>query len=285
MSSGPEPASGLNVPRMPEFTAATMRDGLIELVRDVGQQLLSWRTSGGAQGEWHGTQFHAKADRWAHRELCLGLETLEPGIPVVSEEDTTPDPRPGGDRYWLIDPIDGTASYAGGFDGFVTQVALMAKEIPVLAVVYAPVYQDLFVATQGRGSMLNGSRLPLQSSTALTLIDNYPSPRGIAADLYREMSFSRYLECGSIGLKICRVAEGRADVFLKDVLVRDWDLAAPQLILEEAGGCLVGASGQRITYGVPRTHRGLVAGSNRDRVRKVVSWHEAHRSDETKKGG
>jgi len=260
---------------MSPSAVATMRDGLIELVRDVGRQLLSWRTSGGVQGEWHGTQFHAKADQWAHRGLCLGLKVLEPAIPVVSEEDATEDPRPGADRYWLIDPIDGTASYAGGFDGFVTQVALMEHQVPILAVVYAPVYQDLFVAMKGSGATLNGARLPLGRSTELTLIDNYPTPRGIAADLYREMSFSRYLECGSIGLKICRVAEGVADVFLKDVLVRDWDLAAPHLILHEAGGCLVDGAGAEITYGASRRHVGLVAVRDAALAGRLVRWSQA----------
>jgi 3'(2'), 5'-bisphosphate nucleotidase len=275
MSSGPEPGSGLNAPGTPAFAAATMRDGLAELVRHVGQQLLSWRTVGGVQGEWHGTQFHAKADQWAHREICLGLERLAPAIPIVSEEDTARESWRGADLYWLIDPIDGTASYAGGFDGFVTQVALMERENPVLAAVFAPVYQELFLATKGSGSTLNGVRLPLHSSRGLTLIDNDPTPQGIAADLYREMSFSRYVECGSIGLKICRVADGTADVFFKAVAVRDWDVAAPQLILQEAHGCLVDGSGADITYGASRQHIGIIAARDAALVGHLVNWKQA----------
>ena len=151
----------------------------------------------------------------------------------------------------------------------------MEQESPVLAVVFAPHYQDLFVAVKGDGAYRNGTRLPMASSSSLTLIDNYSTPRGVAADLYNELSFRRYVECGSIGLKICRVAEGTADVLLKPGQVRDWDLAAPHLILQEAGGCLLDGQGQDIKYGALRKHEGLIAAGEGAMARRVASWHHA----------
>ena len=253
----------------------TVMDSVVELVREVGRSLRSWRTSGGVEGAWDGTQFHAKADQWAHQLFNAGLAKLQTGLPVVSEEDLSPETNSGVGQYWLVDPIDGTASYAEGFAGYVTQVALMEQQRPVLAVVFAPHSQDLFVAVKGGGAYCNGTRLPLASSSSLTLIDNYPTPRGVAADLYNELSFRRYLECGSIGLKICRVAEGTADVLLKAVQVRDWDLAAPHLILQEAGGCLIDGAGEDITYGARRKHQGLVAARDGELAHRVASWHHA----------
>tara|TARA_Y100001949_G_scaffold167862_1_gene165955 strand:- start:330 stop:1109 length:780 start_codon:yes stop_codon:yes gene_type:complete len=253
----------------------TVMDSVVELVSEVGRSLRSWRTSGGVEGAWDGTQFHAKADQWAHQLFNAGLAKLQTGLPIVSEEDLLPETNSGVGQYWLVDPIDGTASYAEGFAGYVTQVALMERERPVLAVVFAPHSQDLFVAVKGGGAYCNGTRLPLAPSSSLTLIDNYPTPRGVAADLYNELSFRRYLECGSIGLKICRVAEGTADVLLKAIQVRDWDIAAPHLILQEAGGCLVDSRGKDITYGAQRRHQGLVAARDGELAHRVASWHHA----------
>ena len=99
-----------------------------------------------------------------------------------------------------------------------------------------------FTAVKQNGAYKNGSRLPNVKSPSTTLIDNYPEPRGIAAKLFDKMALEQYVESGSLGLKICRIAEGSADIFVKDVLVKDWDLAAPELILHEAGGILTGST-------------------------------------------
>lgn len=105
------------------------------------------------------------------------------------------------------------------------------------------------------------------------MIDNYPSPRGAAADLFRDLSFTRYEESGSIGLKICRIADGTADVFFKAVAVRDWDVAGPQLILEEAGGILLDGVGSCIRYGSGGRIEGLVAASTAHLAKRIVDWH------------
>src|SRR5207253_4609201 len=105
-------------------------------------------------------------------------------------------------------------------------------------------------------------RLP-QPSSSLTLIDNYPNPRGVAADLYGELSFKKYVESGSTGLKICRVADGTADALFKDCGLRDWDIAAPHLILQEAGGHGVDGLGNTIRYGAPRRQPGVIAARDR----------------------
>jgi 3'-phosphoadenosine 5'-phosphosulfate (PAPS) 3'-phosphatase len=249
-----------------------MIDAVVSLVREVGASLVEWRKSGGARGQWEGTQFHAEADAWAHSALCRGLASVKPGTPVVSEEDPASQGQNLADRYWIIDPIDGTASYAGGFPGYVTQVALMESGQPSLAVVFAPEHGDLFTAERGSGAFRNGSRLMVKAATEQVLVDNYSSPKGIAADLYRDLGFTRYLESGSIGLKICRVAEGAAHVFFKSVPVRDWDLAPPQLILEESGGYLSDSRGKRIKYGSSAPHDGLIATRDAIMASRVAQW-------------
>ncbi len=249
-----------------------MKDDLARAVTEVGALLLELRAAGRTEGRWEGTQFKAEADLLAHRELKRRLEALSK-IPVLSEEDAASQARERPERYWLIDPIDGTASFVGGFDGFVTQAALLEAGSPRLAAVCAPALQRLYVAEKGRGATLNGKALALSRKGAPEiLIDNCPQPRGSASRLFRDLGFKSYLESGSIGLKICRVADGGADVFFKDVVVRDWDVAAPELVLEEAGGCLVELDGAEFPYRGGFEHPGLIAARSREIARAVLDW-------------
>jgi 3'(2'), 5'-bisphosphate nucleotidase/myo-inositol-1(or 4)-monophosphatase len=244
-------------------------EALSGLVTRVGELLLRWRAQGRTSGHWSGTQFKAEADVLADSELRDGLRRIDTAIPVISEEDAVhAGTRPV--RYWLIDPLDGTASFAGGFDGFVTQAALIEGAVPRLAAVYAPVLRRTYCAELGGGAFVGGKRLRIRLGPPKTLTDNTPAPQGLAGNVYEALGLTRYLESGSIGLKICRVADSSADLFVKDVAVRDWDLAAPQLILEEAGGVLTDLAGRRIPYSGSYRREGLVAASNRALLERVV---------------
>ena len=163
--------------------------------------------------------------------------------------------------------------YFGGFSGYVTQVALVVDHLPQLAAIYAPAFDQVFLAKRGFGAFLNGNRLSLGiNGDTKTMIDNYPEPRGITKRAFNELSYLRYLECGGISLKICRVADGTADLFFKDVTVRDWDVGAPLLVLEEAGGSLVLSDGTPMKFNGAYDKSGLVAGRTPDLVGEVVSW-------------
>jgi 3'(2'), 5'-bisphosphate nucleotidase len=251
-----------------------MLTALGEIVQQVGGLLLQWRDQQRFEGTWEGPQFKAEVDRLAHQALTERLQKLAPELPVVSEED--PDSYTGErpSDYWLIDPIDGTASFVNGFPGFVTQVARVTNNQPVLATIFAPALQLLFLAEQGRSTTLNGQPLQLAPKEVMeTLIDNYPEPRGITAEAFQALGFRHYVECGGISLKICKIATGEADLFFKDVVVRDWDLAAPQLVLTEAGGALTDVTGRPIPYTGVMERQGLVAAANPRFLQTLVSWH------------
>ncbi len=252
--------------------------GLEAAVRAVGEQLLEWRRTGRLDGRWVGAQFKAEVDQLADAALARSLRALTPAIPIVSEED--PDSLTGlrPETYWLVDPLDGTASFAQGFDGFVVQAALMRHRRPVLAAVYAPATDEMFLAEADRGATRNGDTL-LTRQTGLTILtDNYPEPRGVARDVMHAFGIPNYLESGSIGLKICRVAQGAADVFVKDVVVRDWDVAPGHLVLTEAGGTLVDAAGDGFHFVGGFERRGLVAAAQPDAVVRIVAWLEGSRA-------
>ncbi len=252
-----------------------MFDRLTKILVDVGSTLVELSALGPIEGTWaDSTQFKAEADRIAHDRLIEALGALTPNLPVVSEEDAVHD-RVRPTRYWLIDPIDGTASYAGGFDGFVTQVALMDTGVPVVAAIHAPALELTYYAEKGQGAYLNGNRLNVKAGDPdrVVLIDNYPEPRGTALAALNELSMTGYVESGSIALKICRVADGKADLFFKNVTLRDWDVAPGELILFEAGGVMTGIDGAPFPYHGDWIKPGVIAARTETLLNRFEAWH------------
>lgn len=254
-----------------------MLERLAAILREAGRLLLTRRESGAFTFERRAAAtVSASVDIEAHEFLVRELSLLLPGTPVLSEEDGAARRGQRPEEYWLIDPLDGTASFVDGYAGFVTQVALMRACRPVLSGVYAPAFEQMFLAEERSGAECNGSRLRVSArpATRWILTDNYPKPRGIAAELMRVMGIPTYLECGSIGLKICRVADGSADVCVKDVTVRDWDVAAPQLVLTEAGGALGDITGVPFAYSGDFERQGLIAGASAGAVARILEWRK-----------
>lgn len=251
---------------------------LRNIASQVGALLLEWRERGGKIGHWEGTQFKADADRLANEEWIRRLGTLAPGVPVLSEESAWPSSGERPVRYFLIDPIDGTASYAHGFPGFVTQVALIDNARPVLAVVHAPVGDRTWHAVERSGAFLNDRALrSARPPGRVLLIDNYPEPRGIAAELMAALPATGYVECGSIALKAVHVADGTADLFVKDVVVRDWDVAPCDLVLAESGAVLTDSTGQAIRYEGEVEKNGVIAAADMETAGRALAVLNARR--------
>lgn len=247
---------------------------LSAIVTDVGHLLLDWRSQGILQAFWDSPhKCKARVDALAHEELFGRLNALNPRLPIISEEDTDSHVSGRPSRYWLIDPLDGTASYIKGYDGFVTQVALMVDDKPQLAAVYAPVFDQLYTAERGHYAFLNHRMLFVNQRPATTLIDSFPKMTGAVLSAYEHLRLARYVECGGISLKVCRVASGSADVFFKKVVVWNWDVAAPQLVLEEAGGVFTDGWGLPVTYRGNYWVSGLVATNTRATHDRYMEWH------------
>jgi len=202
------------------------------------------------------------ADQEAHTLLSKLLKTIL-DIAVVSEEDPESQSRVES-LYWLIDPIDGTSSYSQKYNGYVVQCALMDTNSPILSAIYAPHFKKTYCAINRGGAWLNGDRLlSKQNKSIRSLVDNEPSPHDIAEVVYKKLNFDRYIESGSLGLKMCLVAEGIASAFVKSTIIRDWDVAPASLLLKEVGGCFTDSYLNEITY-MPgaRSHTGLIATGN-----------------------
>lgn len=226
---------------------------LVELLGRLGGMLCDWRADPAARKIEDPRAFKTEVDRRAHEFLSRGLELMVPGIPIVSEEDPASF-GPGIDRqstHWIIDPLDGTASWYGGFAGFVTQVALMQAGRPVVGAIHAPASARTWFAS-GAGATLNGRPLSRRAAPGdLAFTDNTPAPHGITQRVMSKLGAVRYVESGSLGLKSALVADGTADVFIKDVVVRDWDLAPAAAVLEAVGAVLCRLDGTLYRFDGP----------------------------------
>lgn len=254
-----------------------MIENLRSIVAGAGMTLISLRNDRIFDGEWKGTQFKATADLLVNSRLTEDLARVFPDIPIVSEEDANSWAHIGEDQYFIIDPIDGTASFIHGFDGFVTQAAFIRNGIVESAAICVPVTGELFWAVRRKGAYCNSTRLCIRDPKRWeTLIDNYPEPRGIAQDAFAGLQFHNYVESGSISLKICRIADNTADIFFKDVPVQQWDVAAPHLILSECGGTLLSLAGKPMDFTVHEEYQGIVAANSNVNAKRLIAWYSKH---------
>lgn len=194
--------------------------------------------------------FKTVADQIMHEKYLHALHLIDPHTAVFSEEvpHTLAD-RP--DRYWLIDPIDGTRSWEGGFEGYVSQVALIEGSKAVFGAICQPAENRFWRSDQ----IL--SKAPFAKH--LRIIDNYPSPTGIAAKLKDHLPDSAYIECGSLGLKSILTLQAYADIFVKDTIVRDWDIAPALAFIVQNGGFINDLQGRPLHLGETiEFHNGMV---------------------------
>lgn len=192
------------------------------------------------------------ADLAAHHLICNALQALTPGIPVLSEESAAePWPtRRKWSRYWLVDPLDGTKEFIRRNGEFTVNIALIEQGVPVLGLVYVPVLDVLYAGAQGAGAWkeVRGERT---SISTVKIIAGQKSLRIVASRNHRGELLDDWLanvrrvfpdlELVSMGssLKICLVAEGKADIYPRFALTAEWDTAAAHAILLAAGGKLM----------------------------------------------
>ena len=240
------------------------------LLRAVGQEALSnqknadWRIVIDKNG------FKTRADAICNQMLCSGLRKIIPAIEVFSEEvDHDLKDRPA--VYWLIDPIDGTRSWHEGFSGYVSQMALIADNQVEFSSIYWPA-EDLFFSSGHGLALQNGAKLakPERNQPPI-LIDNYSTPQGIARKIIEFLPETKYLECGSIGLKAILSMTGKADFFVKDSKFRDWDVAPAMGFLSALGGKICDLSGDPISLGESiEQKKGLLVSHSPELVEKIL---------------
>jgi 3'(2'), 5'-bisphosphate nucleotidase len=183
------------------------------------------------------------ADEVAHAILVEGLQRLDPATPVISEEAQAAsfETRREWERFWLVDPLDGTKEFIKRRAEFTVNVALIERGEPVLGVVYAPALDLLYWAVKGGGAWREEKggqpeRIysdPPAPGVPLTIVESLSHPSPELEEYLQTIPVGRRVKAGS-SLKFCWVAEGRADVYPRLGPTMEWDVAAGDCVFRQS---------------------------------------------------
>lgn len=198
------------------------------------------------------------ADTRAEALIVAGLRAAAPEIPVVAEEEVAAGriTKPA-ETYWLVDPLDGTREFAAGRDEFTVNIGLIINGAPVLGAVASPALHELHFGLAGQGAWrrraggeqrISARRAPPEGLTVMAS-RHYADAPELAAFLAR-YKIAALTNIGS-ALKFLRLAEGAADFYPRLGRTMEWDTAAPQAVLEAAGGAVRTEDGAALRYGKP----------------------------------
>ena len=212
-----------------------------------------------------------EADIAVDKLLRERLTSASDGIAWLSEE-SVDDPIRLAARYvWIVDPIDGTRAYIGGMPDWAVSAALIADGRPVAACLYAPVSDEFFVARADAGATLNGA--PIVTTQGKELADaRVAGPRSLLERLAAVAPpFTVMPRARSLALRLARVAQGTCDIAFAGGNSHDWDLAAADLLVHEAGGALTPVEGGTVTYNRPVPRHGTLVAAGRDRHAALIN--------------
>ncbi|MCE2564329.1 3'(2'),5'-bisphosphate nucleotidase CysQ [Komagataeibacter sp. FNDCF1] len=248
----------MNTPSMPEHEDGFLLDLALRLASEAADLIRAIRARGFATQVKTDSSPVTEADHAAEAHILGGLRAHAPAIPVVAEEEMAAGIRiDTGSEFWLVDPLDGTREFAAGRDDFTVNIGLVRHGRPVLGAVALPAYHQLYGAGAGRGAF----RIDANGTQAIHV---RPAPaeglRVLASRHYADdprlkdfLGGHRIAHLGNIGsaAKFIRVAEGLADLYPRLGTTMEWDTAAPQAIVEAAGGTVTTPDGATLGYGKP----------------------------------
>ena len=206
-----------------------------------------------------------QADLASHRVIVEGLAEIAPEIPVLSEESVPPEyaVRSQWDRYWLVDPLDGTKEFVNRNGEFTVNIALIEGQRARLGVVGVPTQKIVYTGDADAGEALRIDLADTQAAPQALTGRSWDDPGSLVVVASRSHGgerLERYLEdlalrFGEVArtpvgssLKLCILAEGRADIYPRLGPTSEWDIAAAHAVLSAAGGDVWAAGGASITY-------------------------------------
>jgi len=213
------------------------------------------------------------ADEAAEKIILQDLATLAPDIPVIAEESVAAGKVPaistGAERFFLVDPLDGTKEFISHRDEFTVNIALIENGEPVLGVVFAPARRELFwgdvrLARAGRLDADPDGTMPSLGTAIRARVTPSQGLVAVASRSHRSPETDAFLanypvaEFRSIGssLKFCLLAAGQADLYPRLGTTMEWDTAAGQAVLTAAGGRVTTLDGAPFRYGKPGFRNG-----------------------------
>lgn len=251
---------------MPASEPARLRTALEAVVREAGA--LARLTSHRPFKRWTKGPDNSpvtEGDIAVNELLRERLPQLAPAAGWVSEETEDVPSVHAGSSTWIVDPIDGTRAYIAGRPDWTISVALVNDGLPVLAALYAPVSEEMFLAVRGQGATLNDDPITAQESADL----DGARLTGPKATLQRIAGLSPRVvpqpKIHSLALRFARVAQGELDAAFASRGAHDWDLAAAGLLVHEAGGVMTDFAGRPLNYNQPRAVHGALLAAGRAR--------------------
>lgn len=200
-----------------------------------------------------------KADVDAEAVILDTLRRLTPDIPVIAEEEASAGRLPKvGERFWLVDPLDGTREFLNRNDEFTVNIALVEDRRPTLGVVHAPALGLTFAGAGPGSATRQEGETPAQAisvrmppAEGLTIVASRRHDTGKERELFlQNYEVAERISCGS-SLKFCRVACGDADIYPRFGPTMEWDTAAGHAVLDAAGGCVTTTAGDPFDYRKP----------------------------------
>ena len=195
----------------------------------------------------------SKADLFLNKHICDFLRKTNV-TNIISEEDSVISytKRKKWDYFWIIDPIDGTKEFINKGTDYTINIALCKGNLPILSYVYAPARNEMFHAEKGSSAFLNQkkisvSKIPNKELNIVASKSHLNDETIRFINLIKESYSIKLLNYGS-SLKICKVAEGAADIYPRFGATMEWDTCAAHLILSEAGGEMITMNGSSLHY-------------------------------------
>jgi myo-inositol-1(or 4)-monophosphatase len=178
----------------------------------------------------------------------------------------------------VVDPIDGTRAFIAGREDWCVSVALVVDGRPVAAALYAPVTDELFLAAAGGGAARNGAPIRASSGAALQGARLGGPKRMMERASVADAGIVLMPRIHSLALRLARVAHGELDAAVAGGNGHDWDLAAADLLVHEAGGLMTALDGQRLIYNRPDPVHSLLIAAGRERHAALVDLIRAQTS-------
>ena len=218
----------------------------------------------------------SEADIAVNEFLHERLLGLAEGYGWLSEETEVDPARLEAENVWIVDPIDGTRAYLAGQDDWTISVALAARGRPTLGAVFAPVSQELFLAVAGRGATRNGETIAASAGRDMTGAKVVGPKRHINWLASLNANAIPMPRIGSIALRLARVAQGVLDAAFAGGNSHDWDLAAADLLVHEAGGALTTIAGEALAYNGSELVHGALLAAGQERHAALIDLVRNH---------
>ena len=212
------------------------------------------------------------ADKQADDFLRQHLGALVPDAAWLSEETADSPARLQAERVFIVDPIDGTRAFISGDPRWAVSVALVERGLPVMAVLHAPALGETFTAVRGHGAWLNNAMI--RSSPRPKLAGGrIAGPKPFADRLNRQgLQFELVPKIPSLALRFADVAAGRLDAAFASENAHEWDIAAADLILQEAGAHLLDRDGRDLVYNRPNLQHGMLFAAPLALASEFMTW-------------